>query len=107
MLANASLTRDAPDDRERTAEAARQIHQAMYRFALGQISEAERTRVLQILRPCCPEIFVTPASRDVPSPALSDPYAEPHRVRRYTGRDEVSGALAITRTNGEEDSRLG
>ena len=44
---------------DRAKEAERQIHAAMYRFALGQITEDERRCILGILRPCCPEMFVS------------------------------------------------
>lgn len=56
-LRNARLTRDWPDGEEKRAEAERQLRMAMYRSALGQISDQERDRILAILRPCCPELF--------------------------------------------------
>jgi hypothetical protein len=62
MLQNARLTRDWPDREENRAEAERQVRMAMYRSALGQISSEERDRILDTLRPCCPEVFcVDPA----------------------------------------------
>ncbi len=64
MLQNARLTRDWPDGDEQRGEAERQVRMAMYRSALGQISDEERERILTILRPCCPEICVSAAPVD-------------------------------------------
>lgn len=61
MLDNARLTRDWPIGEEQRAEAERQVRMAMYRSALGQITNEERQRVLDILRPCCADIFACPA----------------------------------------------
>ena len=68
MLENARLTASAAEGPERTQEASRQIHHAMFACALGQITEEERHNVLSILRPCCPWIFSTPPAIDVLSP---------------------------------------
>jgi hypothetical protein len=68
MLTNARLTAAAADDPERAQEARRQVYGAMYRYALGHITEQERSRLLSILRPCCPEVFCSQFARD-------DPYA--------------------------------
>ena len=57
MLKNARLTANAAATADRAAEASRQVHLAMYRFALGQITEQERQQILAILQPCCPTIF--------------------------------------------------
>ena len=59
VLRNARLTLDWPDGEEKRAEAERQIRMAMYRAALGQISNDERDRILDILRPCCPALFTS------------------------------------------------
>ena len=61
MLENARLTAAAPASRERMEEASRQIHQTMYRAALGQVTEEERRTILTILRPCCPEMLYSQA----------------------------------------------
>jgi hypothetical protein len=57
LLHNARLTRDWPDSQQRSQEANRQVRMAMYKAALGQISDEERDRILEILRRCCPELF--------------------------------------------------
>jgi hypothetical protein len=57
LLANARLTAAAADGPERTEEARRQIHKAMYRFALGEITDEERRQILTLLEPCCPGTF--------------------------------------------------
>ena len=57
MLENARLTAAAKESTERFEEARRQVHQAMYRFGLGQITEQERRQILVLLEPCCPAIF--------------------------------------------------
>lgn len=59
MLHNARLTRDWPIAEDRYAEASRQARMAMYRSALGQISQDERDRVLDILRPCCLDLLTS------------------------------------------------
>jgi len=62
MLRNARLTREWPDGQEKRAEAERQVRMAMYERALGGISEDVAREILDILRPCCPEVFcVEPA----------------------------------------------
>jgi hypothetical protein len=63
LLHNARLTRDWPNSDERYDQAQRQVLRAMYQTALGQISHQERNRILEILRPCCPELF---AAGDAP-----------------------------------------
>jgi hypothetical protein len=60
IIENAMLTRERPDSIERTEEARRRVRMAMYYAALGQITHEEKKRILDILRPCCPEIFFTP-----------------------------------------------
>jgi len=61
MLGNARLTRDYPDCEERAVEARRQVYMVMYKAALGTITDAERRAILDILRPCCPELFASSA----------------------------------------------
>jgi len=61
MLRNARLTRNWPECDERVEEAKRQVRMAMYRNGLGQISVEERDLIVSILRPCCPDIFTSPA----------------------------------------------
>ena len=58
MLENARLARDWPDVEERRTEAERQIRALMYRSALGQIDDEERDRILAVLAPCCPYLFL-------------------------------------------------
>ena len=58
-LRNASLVLAWPDGDERRAEAERQVRMAMYRAALGQISEEVKGRILGILFPLCPDLFVS------------------------------------------------
>jgi hypothetical protein len=63
MRTNARITASAPEGTERRQEAERQeaerqVHQAMYRAALGEITEEERSFVLAVLYPCCPELFI-------------------------------------------------
>ena len=60
MMANARLTAAAGDGFEKTQEAKRQVHQTMYRFALGEITDEERRQILTLLRPCCPGVFFSP-----------------------------------------------
>jgi hypothetical protein len=68
IIENAMLTRERPDSIERTEEASRRVRMAMYYSALGQITQEEKKRILDILRPCCPEIFFTsPLIDDRPS----------------------------------------
>lgn len=72
MLQNARLTRDWPILQEQRTEAERQVRMVMYRAALGEITEEERRQIFDILRPCCPDLFVTP-----PSACLRSPDARP------------------------------
>jgi hypothetical protein len=58
MVENAELTRDAVGSPVRTEAARRQVRMAMYKFAFGQITELEKKRILDVLRPCCPDVFV-------------------------------------------------
>ena len=78
-------------------EAGRQVRQAMYKATLAQISQQERTKLLQMLRPCCPEVFssdVQPDDELGPCPRPSainrcmDPLnrALPGRFRQEAGR---------------------
>ena len=70
MLENARLTAASADNAERSEEAQRQIHQAMYRFGLGQITDEERRQILVLLEPCCPGIFFRfPTADDPQAPA--------------------------------------
>jgi hypothetical protein len=64
MLANARLTAATADGPERIEEAKRQVHQTMYRFALGDITEEERRQILTLLEPCCPGTFLSPKLSD-------------------------------------------
>ena len=57
MLHNARLTRDWPAADENRTEAERQVRVAMYRFAIGRMTDEERWQILEILRPCCPDMF--------------------------------------------------
>ena len=61
---NANLIRNSADSPDQAAEAERQIRMAMYKFALGQMTQEEKQQILGILQPCCPEIFFTPPSTD-------------------------------------------
>ena len=72
MLANARLTAAADESTERSAEAQRQVHQAMYRFGLGQITEQERRQILALLEPCCPGIFFRWPTVDDPQSPTGD-----------------------------------
>jgi hypothetical protein len=76
MIDNARLTRQHPESPERSTEARRQFYQAMYEFALGHITREERRQILELLEPCCPEVFeaarsIAPPSREFPG--LTDP----------------------------------
>ena len=65
ILHNARITAECADAEERRKEAIRQVHVAMYRAGLSQITAEEREQILTILRPCCPEVFVPcPAEKD-------------------------------------------
>ena len=75
MLRNARITAQWDDGPERRDEAIRQVHLAMYRSALGQITADEREQILAVLRPCCPEIFVSPR-RGTPAFSIPEPFAE-------------------------------
>jgi len=66
MLRNARITAQCHDGSERRLEAVRQVHLAMYRAGLCQITVEEREQILEILRPYCPEVFI-------PCPAGKDP----------------------------------
>ena len=59
MLRNARITAHWDDGPVKAEEAIRQVHLAMYRSALGLITEDEREQILTVLRPCCPEVFVS------------------------------------------------
>ena len=61
MLQNARLTRDWPDREEKSKEASRQVRMAMYERALGGIPEDVAREILDILRPCCPDLFASPS----------------------------------------------
>lgn len=49
-----------PDLEQRYREARREIYMAMSEYALGRLTETERNRVLDTLRPVCPDLFVGP-----------------------------------------------
>lgn len=66
MLANAALTAAASDGPDKAADAARQIHAAMYGFALGHVTESERQQILAVLQPCCAAMFFSPPAADDP-----------------------------------------
>lgn len=53
----ARLIRDHPDATERREEAARQVRMTLYRTVIGELTRAERDRILPILLPCCPQII--------------------------------------------------
>jgi len=65
MFDNATLIRNTPDSLDQAKEAERQIRMALYKFALGQITEQEKQQIIDLLHPCCPEVFFTPPSIDV------------------------------------------
>lgn len=49
-----------PDLEQRYREARREIYMAMSEYALGRLTDTERSRILTVLRPVCPELFVGP-----------------------------------------------
>jgi hypothetical protein len=57
FLANAVLVAEYPDGQEKIDAARQQIHVAMYRAALGQITPGEKEQIFAILAPLCPELF--------------------------------------------------
>lgn len=77
MIENARLTREYRDCPERAQEARRQVYQALYESALGRITLRERRNILDLLEPCCPELFDWRRSGLVippDIPGLSDPW---------------------------------
>ncbi len=78
MLHNARLTRDWPAADENRTEAERQIRVAMYRFAIGRMTDEERWQILEILRPCCPDMFFMQSPIEDQQPVLSPLDHEPH-----------------------------
>ena len=65
MLRNARITAQCHDGVEKRQEAVRQVHLAMYRAGLSQITAEEREQILTIVRPCCPEVFIEyPTEKD-------------------------------------------
>jgi hypothetical protein len=60
MYSDARLVRAYPDNAERTQEAERLIRRAMYEQALGQITLAERDRIVHVLS------FAVEAMRAIP-----------------------------------------
>jgi hypothetical protein len=74
---NARLTAAYPHLTARAAEARRQVYEAMYEYALRRITEQERRTILDILHPCCPDLF-EPAERlsspPPTHPGLDDPW---------------------------------
>lgn len=67
LLADAELLRDHPDCLDRTAEAERLVRQAMLEFAVGAISDDERSKVLQILAFAIPPLPAYLANPDPPA----------------------------------------
>ena len=57
MLDCAALVRAQPACQERTEAAERLVRAAMFKFALREITEDERQRILETLEPLCPELF--------------------------------------------------
>jgi hypothetical protein len=82
MLRNARITAQCDNTPERRDEAIRQVHLAMYRSALGQITADEREQILAILRRCCPEVFVSPPAEEKHCIAFSipEPFVEGNRA---------------------------
>ena len=75
MLDCAALIGAQPESLERTKAAERLVRTAMHKFALRQITEDERRRILDCLRPCCPELFaasVLPKQREANLQTLDD-----------------------------------
>jgi hypothetical protein len=66
FIRNAEIVREYPDCPERADAAREQVHRAMYRSALGQVTEDERVQILAILRPCCPDMFSLESAQDNP-----------------------------------------
>ncbi len=67
MIEIAELIAAFPDDEDRRRESRRHVYVAMYESAGGRLTAAERGRILDILRPCCPELFEA-AARMLPPP---------------------------------------
>ncbi len=55
------------DLEQRYREARREIYMAMSEYALGRLTDAERSRILAVLRPVCPDLFVGSSSPDSPA----------------------------------------
>ena len=73
MLRNARITARCDDGAEKRQEAVRQVHLAMYRAGLSQITAEEREQILMILRPCCPEVFIAVPNRERPCSGVWHP----------------------------------
>lgn len=73
MVGTARLIASFPESDERYVEARRQITMAQVEFAVGRLTAQERSTVLAILRPCCPDLF----ARRTPPP-LEFTGIEPH-----------------------------
>ena len=77
-IENARFTHDHSNPTERAAEARRQVYEVMYESALGRMTAEERQTILDILRPCCPDLFESGQQLLPPPPAFSgldDPWA--------------------------------
>lgn len=62
-VATAELIRDYPDCPERTTEAERHVRQVMLAFTMGEITDQERAKIIEILAfavPPLPEYLATP-----------------------------------------------
>jgi cell pole-organizing protein PopZ len=55
-----------PDPDQRHREARREIHMAMIDHALGRLTDAERDRILVVLRPSCPDVFAASLETRLP-----------------------------------------
>jgi hypothetical protein len=62
----AELIRDYPDCLERTAEAERHVRQVMLEFTVGDITDDERSRILEILEFAVPPLPAYLANPDLP-----------------------------------------
>ena len=70
---------------------------AMYRFAVGQMKDEERRQILEILRPCCPDMFSMQPAIEHQQLALSPLSHEAAPTRRSRMLDACRAELARTR----------
>jgi hypothetical protein len=70
MIETARLISTFQESDDRRREARFQVYQAMYESALGRLTDAERQLILEILRPCCPDVFEAAAGLTPPPPEL-------------------------------------